>query len=498
MADILLIYPRVGDMDIIRDKPHIPLALIHAATLVSRHYSVKIIDLRLTKSWRKELRRELETSPLLVGLSVMSGPPIASALMVSRFIKTTCDIPIAWGGNHPTLSPETTLSNPAVDMVVIGDGEETLLETADRLTAEKPLDGIKGLWVKQGGRTVRNEPRPPADLNAMPFPPYHLVNAEHYVQQYRERRTINLETSRGCRHRCRYCYHTGVTGHHHFRALKADKALEWIFRVRDQLNVDGVYLVDDNFFLEKDRGMTIARDIAQDSLGPCWQVQGVDVPSMLSFSDTELSVLEDSRLLRVSVGADSGSPATLNYIRKPHTVDMLIKANRRWSRYAINVAYSWIAGFPNETLDDVRQTIAMMFQIMKENPHARLSPLYNLFPFPGTTLWDEMTDDDGNVLSPSLEEWSHYDFKRVNVRYLDPYMKKLLNNLYLPSLCLDKKFEDYQVPGWLRLAIRFYRPVAWMRMKTLFHYFPLEKAVASLLSNLLSPSDKRPKLPWTM
>ena len=497
MADILLIYPCIGDMDIIRDRPHLPLALIQAACLATRHYHVKIIDLRLGKDWREALSRELASSPLLAGLSVMSGPPVASALAVSRYIKQNSDVPIVWGGNHPTLSPEETLSDPAVDMVSIGDGEETLLEIADRLAARKTLDGVKGLWAKENGRIFRNDPRPPADLNDLPFPPYELVDTRDYTQKYSGRRTINIETSRGCRHRCRYCYHTGATGYHAFRSLNAEKALEWIFRAREKCNVDGVYLVDDNFFLDKDRGMRIARGLAAESDDFCWQIQGVDVPSMLSFSDDELAVLEASRLLRISVGADSGSPRTLRYIRKPHTIDMLVQANRQWRPYAINIAYSWIAGFPAETLADIRQTIAMMFQIMRENPHARLSPLYNLFPFPGTVLWDEITAAEGFVKPSSLEQWGEYDWSQVNVPYLDHGLKQLLNNLYLPSLCMDRKFDDYQIPAWLHFAIDLYRPLARLRMKTLFYYFPVEKLAARLVKKRLSPGQDR-SLPWTI
>lgn len=493
----MLIYPLVGDMDIIREKPHLPLALIQAASLVSRHYRVKIIDLRLLADWREVLSRELAASPLLAGFSVMSGSPVASALEVSRHIRQNSDIPVVWGGNHPTLSPAETLADPAVDIVVIGDGEETLLEMTDRLAAGKTLEGVKGLWAKQNGRIIRNEFRPAVNMNELPLPPYHLVDTERYIHQYRGRRIINLETSRGCRHTCRYCYHTGATGHHAFRSLDADKTLERLFWARDQFAIDGVYLVDDNFFLDKARGLKIARHLAAEGGDFCWQIQGVDVPGMLSLDDEELGILEKSRLQRVSVGAESGSPATLRYIRKPHTIDMLIRANRRWSRYDINVFYSWMAGLPGETRADIRRTVAMMFRVMRDNPRARLSPLYNFLPFPGTSLWEEVTTAAGFRPPASLEQWGEYDWNRVNVTYLDPALKRLLNNLYLPSLCLDRKFDDYQIPGWLRLAISFYRPFARMRMRTLFHQLPVEKLAARFVGNRLNPSRRR-SLPWTL
>jgi len=484
-------------MDVIRDKPHLPLPLIQAASLIAQHYHVSILDLRLSQPWQQVIDRELDTEPIFVGFSVMSGQPIASALKVSQYIKAKSDVHIVWGGNHPTLSPKETLSDPAVDSVVIGDGEETLLEFAGRLSLQKSLRGVKGLWFKQGNEIVKNDFRDPVDMDSLPLPPYHLVDTDDYVQEYRGKRTINIETSRGCRYKCRYCYHTGKTGFHGFRFLSVEKSIERIFWACDVCNVEGVYLIDDNFFLNKERGMEIARALASDKRDVYWQIQGVDVPSMLGFSHQELRELESSRLARISVGAESGSPDTLRHVRKPHTVDTLVQANKLWSGYDINVFYSWIAGIPGETIEDVKKTVEMMFRLMNDNPRARLSPLYNFLPFPGTSLWYEVIEKYGFEPPKSLSDWGEYDWNRVNVPYLDPKMKKALDNLYFASLCIDGKFDDYALPKWLYWAIRAYRPFARMRMRNLFYYFPIEKYVAELVERVMSKSKQPPK-PWTL
>ena len=230
MADAVLIYPYIGDMDVVRDKPHLPLGLIQTACLAARHYSFSILDLRIEPDWQTKLKKELAAKPLFAGLSVMSGQPVARAWAVSRFIKENSEVPVLWGGNHPSLSPRETLLDPYIDMAVIGDGEETLLEVMDKLSVRrKSLKGVKGVWFKQDGKIVQNELRPPVDLDNLPLPPYHLVNVEDYVQVFRGKRMVNLESSRGCAHRCRYCYHTGQSGNHRFRAMSVDKTLERMF-----------------------------------------------------------------------------------------------------------------------------------------------------------------------------------------------------------------------------------------------------------------------------
>ncbi len=168
-----------------------------------------------------------------------------------------------------------------------------------------------------------------------------------------------------------------------------------------------------------------------------------------------------------------------------------------WSGYDINVFYSWIAGIPGETIEDVKKTVEMMFRLMNDNPRARLSPLYNFLPFPGTALWYEVIEKYGFEPPKSLSDWGEYDWNRVNVPYLDPKMKKTLDNLYFASLCIDSKFDDYALPKWLYWAIRAYRPFARMRMRNLFYHFPIEKYVAELVERIMSQSKPSPK-PWTL
>ena len=497
MADVLLIYPYIGDMDVIREKPHLPLGLIQTASLIAPGYEIKLIDLRITPRWKEAVKAQLKTAPLYAGLSVMSGQPVARAWEVSDFIRKNSSVPIVWGGNHPSLSPLETIKDPAVDAIVIGDGEETMLELTDRLADKKSLKGVNGLWFKQDGKIIRNPPRRPADMNSLPPPPYDLVNVNDYVQEYCGKRMINIETSRGCVCSCRYCYHTGKSGHHHFRCMSPEKSLERILWARDSFGLDGVYLVDDNFFVNKKRGMDIVQSLKSQSSPVFWQIQGVDVPSMLRFDSSELKDLEASGLMRISVGAESGSPKVLNYVNKPHTVDMLINANRLWSRVNINIFYSWLAGTPGETIEDVKKTVRVMFRILKDNPRARVSSLYNYLPYPGTSLWDEVIERFGFKPPERLVDWGNYDWNHVNVTYLDPKLKKALDNLYFPSLCIDHKFDDYPIPWWLYWGVRLYRPIAVTRMKTLFYRFPVENLLAAGVEKFLA-AGKRVRTPWTL
>ncbi len=502
MAEIVLIHPYIGEMDSVRDRPHLPLPLIQAATLAIREFDVRLLDLRIIADWQSAIDAEIARKPLFFAFSVMSGRPVYAAWEVADYIKRTCDIPVIWGGHHPTLDQENTLKDPAVDAIVIGEGEHTLLELARRYADGKSLDGVDGVWFKdERGEITRNAPRTPVNFDDLPLPPYHLVNVEDYIQVYRGKRMLNLETSRGCWFKCTYCYHSAINSHHRFRAAGVDKSLERIFWARDNFNIDGVYLVDDNFFLDRDRGMTIVEELARQRKPFAWQIQGVDVPSMLRFDGNGLRQLEKSNLQRISVGAESGSPKILKYVKKPHTVEMLVRANRIWSSADINVFYSFVSGFPPETVDDIYMTIDMMFRLTSENPHARTSPVYNFLPFPGSTSWKTVIEEHGYEPPRRLKDWKDYDWNRVNVPYLSPEMKEVLQGLYWPTLFLDRKFDDYEVAPLVALGAKFYRPLAHLRLKTRTFSFPLEGVAAGLAEKALSAGRKRHTkrdIPWTL
>src|SRR5215469_775478 len=97
---------------------------------------------------------------LCLGISVLTGPMITAALHVARIVKAARpDLPIIFGGWHPTLAPHQTLENELVDVVVRGPGELTLLEIVQRYRAGQDLDGIDGLSYKRDGKIIHNRER---------------------------------------------------------------------------------------------------------------------------------------------------------------------------------------------------------------------------------------------------------------------------------------------------------------------------------------------------
>ncbi len=207
MAKIILFFPKLESKALL-----LPASLLYvAAPLVEKGYEVKIIDQRLEKDWQNLLIKELKDRPLAVGISAKTGKQIFYGLEASRVVKENSKVPVIWGGVHPTLLPEQTLQNPYIDFVVIGEGERTFLNLIQKLEAGDNYEDLDGIGFKKNNQTVCNPPKEFLNLDDLPEIPYQLVDIEKYIAKKsfasgKEARNIAFYTSRGCPHRCAFCY----------------------------------------------------------------------------------------------------------------------------------------------------------------------------------------------------------------------------------------------------------------------------------------------------
>jgi len=138
--------------------------------------------------------------PDLVGFSVMT-PTYRWALDVAGRIKKRLDVPIIFGGMHPTTLPEQTIANDCVDMICVGEGDHALVDLANAIEAGRVDTSIENLWFKKDGRVICNEQRPLIDdLDTLPLPDKELFAPHVPIKNY-----YLAVTSRGCPYACTYC-----------------------------------------------------------------------------------------------------------------------------------------------------------------------------------------------------------------------------------------------------------------------------------------------------
>lgn len=477
MRKILFIYPRLGYMDAQRNKPAPPLSILAAVSFLKETYDITILDQRLfasDKLFYAQLHSALQEQPLYAGLSVYSGGMIKFALEISRYIKETTSVPVVWGGIHPTLLPEQTLENNYIDYVIQGEGERTLPEFSDMLALHGPnLPPVKGVWVKKEGLMTYGGDRDFLDLQTMPAIPYDLVDFNHYIQYYHGKKYVYYQASRGCPRHCRYCYNH-VFNKGRFRAQPADKIVSEIKALAEKHpSFNGVFFVDDNIFaMGKDYMIALGKGL--NALGLSWAVQGSDIMALKEYTENDFQFLETCGLTRLTIGVESASEKIRSLIGKAGTAADIEQVMARLSKTNILIWCSYVISLPGETIDDLRESIRLIFRLQQINKNVRNSPFYMYIPFSGTPLYEQYKEVFPGP--QTLEEWGNVGWEREHTNSFADYLKDthFFQSLFLTSLLDDNKVSDFSENKLFVFLANCYRPVARWRLKNLFFNFNIE------------------------
>lgn len=475
MAHVVAVYPRNGGIqEMARSSRPMPLGLLAALSGLAPEYSVAFVDQRLDRGWRTTLRRELEKRPLCVALGVMCGRQIFHALQVSRFVKLCSDVPVVWGGSHVSLLPEQTLEEESIDFVVRGEGEITFPALVAALDRGEPLERIPGVCFRMGGRTLVNPDREFIDLNQAPPIPYHLLPLNDYnasIHEPREKGSmkLQLETARGCPHDCAFCYDPAYS-RRCWRALRPENALDRMEELAARYGADTLDIVDDAYFVDRDRAARISEGLLERELSLRWFLQGARVDSIRQMSDAEIALHDRAGLRAVRFGVESGSARVLQTMNKGLSVDDVRVLNLRLRDTRISPWYYFTAGMPGETEHDLRSTVDLLFQLLEENSKARVVATFCIVPMAGTAIYEQMKGMPG--MPQSLEDWSCME-TRLYAPWLDNERQRLIKGMFLASLFIDSKTDHMANSLLLRGAAALYRPIVRWRMRRLeFRFMP--------------------------
>ena len=182
-----------------------PLSLLSLASpLLEAGFQVSIVDAAIDPEYKSTLASEI-TDALCLGISLLTGRMIRSAVDVSRFVREIHPgLPIIYGGWHPSLLPAQTLREDYVDAVVRGQGELTLRELAERLRLGSSLESVRGVSFKPHGESVHNAERPVESVERLPTPAFAMANFDAYEKRTGVR-TLPYASSVGCPYACHYC-----------------------------------------------------------------------------------------------------------------------------------------------------------------------------------------------------------------------------------------------------------------------------------------------------
>jgi radical SAM superfamily enzyme YgiQ (UPF0313 family) len=392
-----------------------PLGLLSlAGSLRCAGYEPVIIDGALHRDYLSRIERALGDC-LCFGVSLLTGPMIRDAIFASRHVRQLRpDLPIIFGGWHPSLLPLETLREDFVDVVVRQQGDRTLVEIAKHISASRGLDMVSGCWFKRGGRIIQNPDRPAAPIGDLPPPAYDLAEFDDYEAAGAGRK-LPYAASIGCPYACNYCTDM-VFYNRKFNPYSLDRVVDDITYLVRRHRIEEVALVDSNFLVDVHRAVGIARGFIESGERFKWTFQA-STDLLCRMTDEEVALLGRSGVAHIGFGTESASPEMLHRMNKRHQrIDDIYEAARKCALAGIRVTLNLIFGYPGERETDRRETLRVMSDIASRYSNVTFSP--NIFtPYPGIPIWP-LLRQLGLREPQSLEDWADIDLGSSNLPWL--------------------------------------------------------------------------------
>jgi len=394
-----------------------PLGVLYLAALAERRgWTVGIFD----EHERKDLLLDdLEAwGPNLVGFSCVTSN-FNRSLAVAAALKMHISprLPIIFGGPHPTArAVETLQSSNDVDYVMIGESERSFPQFLDHLTKardvrehdEKQVE-VENL-VYRGPQGLTFTPLAPlltdAELDAVPWPAFHLLNLDFYFRKMlhglfsKGERGLPLMATRGCPHSCTFCCRMMGKG---IRKRSPHNVVDELKHMLEFYQIDSVYFEDDNFTFDMDYAKEVLRLIIGQMDGSLFVrfANGLRVDRM---DDELLDLMKSAGAYHLSFGIESGSKATLSRMKKHLNLKTTAKIVEQAKRRGFLVGGNCILGYPGESLSELRESVKFFLKMPLDT-----SAIVNVIPFPATDLERQISKE--GLFTELANNYDNYYFR---------------------------------------------------------------------------------------
>ena len=463
-------------------ESHIPLGLVSLATILRRDgFDVEILDINRIASeysYAGVAEAIIARDPSIVGFSTMCGGYPATVRLARRCKALKPEVRIIFGGPQATATDERSIEAfPFIDVIARGECELSITPLVRALAHDEPLTGIPGVTFRQGGALVRTPCLPPvADLDSLPQANYELYPHLGSVED------LPVEVGRGCPFACTFCSTKSFWRRNH-RLRSANSLLATIRELHSRHHKRLFQLQHDHFTVSRHKVLELCDALVRDKLSIRWRcsarVDGLD--------QELLSRMAVAGCSGIFLGIETGSQRMQGLIRKRLDLGRVVETCREIAAAGMSFVASFILGFPEETMDDLIQTVLLMTELRFAGNSDEMIQLHLLSPVPGSELheshgtrllWDDylsdislavMTTEDEELVRRYPDIFSafyHYDNRSmdrsllVRAHYLFVNLRMLPYTLYVlwrhgafdyPRFLIDRlPLLDLPEPSWAR------------------------------------------------
>jgi len=364
-----------------------PLGILYlASVLKERGVEVSVLDQPAkgftvddTVNW---IEKE---NPDVLGFSTFSTSGRTAALISSYVKERNPNIVIVLGNHYATFNSERILRKySSVDIIVRGEGEDTVIDLVSCLRNKGKLKKVRGITFRNKKSIISTPARPLIkDLDCLPFPDRELIDVDYHSviagANVAPKKFTSIVSSRGCVYRCRFCSCTQFA-RSTWRPRSVENTLEELHFLASEGYKQFIF-VDDSFTLNKKRVIKLCRSMRKEKIGMEWICEGrVD-----NCSYEMLREIAKAGCKVLYFGIESANQRILNYYNKQTTPKQSKNAVRTARKAGIDVIVgSFIVGAPDETKEEIRNTIEFAKKIPIDFPQFNVLGVY-----PGTDIWNE-------------------------------------------------------------------------------------------------------------
>ncbi|KKQ27891.1 MAG: Fe-S protein, radical SAM family [Candidatus Magasanikbacteria bacterium GW2011_GWC2_37_14] len=446
-----------------------------ASYLDSKGIDVKIVDGVREADYREKIIKEAKNCSY-AGISLMTTQ-LSEALKISQLIKTTNkNCQIVWGGPHPTFFMEQCALSPLVDVVCVGEGEESFYE----VVSGQELSQIRGILFRKEDKLRGNPNRPLHNPAQMPLFNWDLIDN----QVLKELSFIPSLTSRGCPHICTFCINAILKLS--WRPRTAEQVIEdlKIIKSKEYFKDKKLRFWDENFFVNIERAKKIINGMLENNLIFPWETTvRANYLKEGMVDDEFLEKLKQSGCYLLAFGAESGCPRILKKIKKNINPEDIINSAKMCLKHGIIPQYSFMIGLPGEEKHEMMETLKVIDQLLKLSDKVEILGPQAFRPYPGSELYDECVAA-GWRAPQTLDEWVHLVENELNYLTVQnfPWVKE---KDFVESMEAYVRFGAHTVKNAMASSIKApkllklgFVLLCKLRWKLKFFYFPIEFKIA--------------------
>jgi anaerobic magnesium-protoporphyrin IX monomethyl ester cyclase len=365
-----------------------------AAYAVSRGHNVEAIDM-FTWPWEKVTDFITKLHPDIIAIACSHSSDRGSAYAIARFAKELGrTIKVVFGGHHSSAMAEQIVRNLPVDVVVVGEGEETFEELIRAWETSSDIRDIKGLVFMEGNNLVKTAQRPPLkNLDILPFPirgeipknrsiattfPAQLHHIKFKGKSIGSRIFASMSTSRGCPYKCQFCSVTTFWGAT-WRMRSSQNVVDEIELLVRKHGVQHIHFLDDIFTITPQRVIEICKEIKRREIEVTWNT----MTRVDSVSEDLAHWMRESGCMWTSFGIETGDDIVMKNINKEINNERVIKAFDIFRRQGIATVALMMVGNPGETQASIEETKNLLRRIQPN-----LIVTAKTMVMPGTGLYE--------------------------------------------------------------------------------------------------------------